>query len=415
MNQKFNFTSGIRNFTFLLMGVGLLSLVLTFLFDHTDGHMKFWSNVLQNTLFFTGIGFLALLIYCAKIMMYSGWHVVFKRVMESVTQFLFVGYFLLLILLAGAWLHAHHLFHWSNESAVAADELLQHKSSFLNLPWFTAATVLIVGIWCFFAWKIRQISIEEDSTGFASNFARTKKWAATFLPVGGFTSAAVIWYWLMSVDPHWYSTLYAWYSTASWLVSMVAVVVLLLIFLKSQGYYTDVTENHLHDLGKYLFAFSIFWTYLWFSQFLLIWYANIGEETVYFDTRFKHFKPIFFINIVMNFVAPFLILMRNSNKRKYGTMIFAASVIIIGHWIDFFQIIRPGLYNEARLHAEHSGHLAEFTNNWSGFTFPGILDIGCFIFFVGLFLYTVFTSLTKANLVASNDAYIEESLHHHVI
>jgi len=416
MDQKFNFTPGIKTFTYILMAVGVLSLGLTYAFDHTDHKMEFWATLLQNSLLFTGIGFMAIFFYCCQVLMYSGWHVQFKRIYEACSQFLYVGFILLLILLVAGLTHTHHLFHWLDPEAVAHDELLQHKSSFLNPMWFSIATVVIVGSWCFFVYKIRQVSVSEDSLGFGANYASMKKWAAIFLPVGGFSSTAIIWYWIMSVDPHWYSTLYAWYTTASWLVSMVAVIVLFLLYLKSKGYYEGVTSDHLHDLGKYLFAFSILWSYLWFDQFMLIWYANVGEETIYFDTRLKMpFKPVFFINLAINFLFPFLLLMRNSNKRKVGTMALAAGAILLGHWIDFFQIIRPGLYSEAQAHATHAGHLEQFTNDWAGFPFPSILDLGSMLFFVGIFLFVTFTSLSKAPLVAKNDAYLDESLHHHVV
>lgn len=415
MDQKFNFSSGVKTFTYILIALGLVSLGLTYFFDHTDHKMTFWATVLQNTLLFTGIGFMALFFYCCQILMYSGWHTQFKRVYEAFSQFLFVGFALLLVILITTVTHTNHLFHWADPVAVSKDALLQHKASFLNINWFSIATVVIVGAWCFFAYKIRQVSVEEDDLSFAANYAKMKKWAAIFLPVGGFSSAAIIWYWVMSIDAHWYSTLFAWYTTASWLVSMVAMVVLVLLYLKSKGYYPQVTSDHLHDLGKYLFAFSIFWTYLWFSQFLLIWYANVGEETVYFDTRLKYFKPLFFINLAMNFVLPFFVLMRNSTKRKIGTMALAAGGVVLGHWVDFFQIVRPGLYGEARIHAAHEGHLEHFVHDWAGFTFPGLLDLGSMLFFLGLFLFVVFRSLSKAPLVAKNDAYLDESLHHHVV
>ena len=414
-NQSFNFSSGTKLFTYGLMGVGLLSLILTFIFDKTDHHTEFWAVFLQNTVLFTGVGFLALLIYCAKVTMYSGWHVQFNRVFEAMSQFLFVGFVLLLFLLGGIYLDVHHLYHWSIPGIADHDELIRHKKGFLNKEAMAFATVLFVGMWCYFAHKIRSVSVEEDSLEFGANFKKMKTWAAVFLPVGGFSSAAIFWYWIMSIDPHWYSTLFAWYCTASFLATMTAILILILIFLKSRGYYEYVTSDHLHDLGKYLFAFSIFWTYLWFSQFLLIWYANIGEETVYFDTRLQYFKPIFFINLALNFAAPFLILMRNSTKRKVGTLTFAASLVLLGHWVDFFQIVRPGLFNEARLHAVEAGHTADFFSTWSGFTFPSLLDLGSFLFFAGLFLYVVFSYLSSSSLLPKNNAYLDESLNHHVV
>ena len=138
------------------------------------------------------------------------------------------------------------------------------------------------------------------------------------------------------------STLFAWYATISWFVSMLCVTVLTLIYLKSKGYYTQVTGDHFHDLGKYVFGFSVFWTYLWFSQYMLIWYGNVGEETVYFRQRFDEYPVLFYGNLIINFALPFLVLIRNDTKRKMGIMTVICSVVLIGHWIDYFLMIKPG-------------------------------------------------------------------------
>lgn len=255
-----------------------------------------------------------------------------------------------------------------------------------------------------------------------------------FLPIAGFTSAAAIWQWVMSIDAHWYSTMFAWYATSSWFVSMCSLTILLLIYLKSKGYYDGVTKDHFHDLGKYLFGFSIFWTYLWFSQYMLIWYANNGEETIYFKERMGKYSILFYANLVINFVAPLLILIRNDNKRKFGVIGFMAGLIFFGHWIDFFQMIKPGALITAKEHLEkhaahgtdaahkaaehataHGGHGVEAVSTFiTGFTIPGLLEIGTMLGFLGLFLYLTFNQLTKASLVPKRDPYLAESLHHHV-
>ena len=169
--------------------------------------------------------------------------------------------------------------------------------------------------------------MDEDQNGDGSyaHHKNLRVYAAIFLPIVGFSSAAMIWQWVMSLDSHWYSTLFAWYTATSWFVSMISLTILLLIWLKSNGYYKEVNENHIHDLGKFLFAFSVFWTYLWFSQFMLIWYANIGEETIYFKERYNNYPVLFFGNLAINFLVPFLILMRNDTKRKFGSVGIAVS------------------------------------------------------------------------------------------
>jgi hypothetical protein len=401
------------------MGLGLLCLAITFLTDD-ELHTRFWTNYLHNTVFFLGISFMAVFILAAFTTAWAGWHTLIKRIWEAFGAFLLPGLVLMLLVIVGLLGHFHHLYHWADPAEVAADPILQGKSSFLNPTWYTLGTVIIVGIWIFFAWKIRQISLDEDKNGGADfdHHRRLRIWTAAFLPIAGFSSAAVIWQWVMSIDAHWYSTLFAWYTGASWFVSTICLTILGIIFLKGQGYLENVTEEHLHDLGKYLFAFSIFWTYLWFSQFMLIWYANVGEETVYFYERRENYPVLFYGNLIINFLVPFFILMRNDTKRKYGTLVFVSIVVFFGHWWDFFQMIKPGARHTAMeaLH-HHAAEAADHAHSLgfaAGFTIPGLLEIGTMLGFLAFFIYVVFNSLAKASLVPQNDPYLQESLHHHV-
>jgi len=434
MNQ-FVFSSKIRNVLIGFMILGLLCLGLSFFIDGSAYHARFWSNYLHNTVFFTGIAFISLFVLAAFITAYAGWYTVMKRIWEAYSLFLIPGLGLLLVLIIGIWGHFHHLYHWTDAEVVANDPILSGKSSFLNKYWYTFGTLLFVGAWIFFALRLRNLSLEEDRNGSTIDFSVHNKirfWAALFLPIAAFTSAAMVWQWIMSIDSHWYSTLFAWYCSASWFVAAMALTILMIIFLKSLGYYENVTSDHLHDLGKYLFAFSIFWTYLWFSQYMLIWYGNVGEETVYYHQRLNNYPVLYYGNLLINFVLPFFVLMRNDTKRKYGTLIFVSIAVFFGHWWDFFQMIKPGVFltaMEAKAHSaghemtgsasdaghgpvEELGHGA--TEFAMGFTIPGLLEIGIMLGFLAFFLYFVFQQLAKAPLLAKNDPYIQESLHHHV-
>jgi hypothetical protein len=204
---------------------------------------------------------------------------------------------------------------------------------------------------------------------------------------------------------------------------MIALTILLLIWLKQNGYYEIVNDSHIHDLGKFLFAFSVFWTYLWFSQFMLIWYANVGEETIYFRERYDNYPALFFGNLAVNFLVPFIILMRNDTKRKFGSVGLVSMIVLLGHWVDFFLMIKPGALitaNHALHHADEAshadhGHAGEHVSNFvSGFTMPGLLELGTFLGFLGLFLFVALSALSRAALVPKNDPYLNESLHHHV-
>lgn len=468
--ENFVFSSRAKTVTGGTAIFGLLLLIASYFVDGGEGHhMRFWTNFLHNSVFFVGISFMACFAYAAFTTAYAGWFVQFKRVWESFGMFLLPGLFLMGVIIVGLFLHSHHLYHWNDEEAVAADAILQHKSAFLNKYWYTGATVIFMGIWYFFISRIRQISIDEDKNGTADykHHAKIKAYAAPFLIILGFTTAACIWQWIMSLDAHWYSTMFAWYASASLFVAMTALTIMLLIYLKSRGYFPGINAEHFHDLGKYLFAISIFWTYVWFSQFMLIWYGNVGEETIYFRTRMDNYPVLFWGNLLLNFIAPFFILMRNDTKRKFGTLFFASAIVFFGHWFDFFNMIKPAA-RESLEHMTHhdaghgdeehatmdaasqgddhaaagAGHEAHgdehghadaghgdghhasaydvgesntrvFLPYKAGYTVPGLLEIGTFLGFLGGFLFFVLSSLSKAPLEPKKDPYFEESLHHH--
>ncbi len=424
MNQ-FTFEGRQKTVLGSLMLLGIICMVITF-FNDDPYHTRFWTNFLHNTVFFTGIAFISLFTLAAFTTAYAGWHTVMKRVWEAYSLFLVVGFVFLLVLVAGVWMHWHHLYHWAVDGLTdpanpGYDAILAGKSGFLNKGWYTFGTIIIVGIWIMFAMRLRSLSVQEDSQGGGdySIHRKIKVTSAIFLPIAAFTSCAMIWQWIMSIDAHWYSTMFAWYTTASWMVSALAITILMLIYLKSKGYYQNVTPEHFHDIGKYLFGFSVFWTYLWFSQYMLIWYANNGEETGYFLHRVNHYPVIWYANLALNFVLPFLILMRNDTKRKFGTLGFVSVIVLIGHWVDFFMMIKPGALitaKEAALHAAggHGGHGDLTFDFMMGFTIPGFLEIGTFLGFGALFVYVAFSQLAKAKLEPEHDPYLGESLHHHV-
>jgi hypothetical protein len=188
--------------------------------------------------------------------------------------------------------------------------------------------------------------------------------------------------------------MYGWYVFASFWVTGIAVITLTTIHIKSKGYLKEVNVNHLHDLGKYMFAFSIFWTYVTYCQFMLIWYANIPEETIYFKHRFEHYKALFYLVFILNFVLPFLILMSRDAKRNVVSLTIAACIIIIGHFLDFYLMIMPGVLGD------HAGF--------------GILEIFLPCLFIGVLILVTHTRLSNAALINHNHPYLEESLHHEI-
>jgi hypothetical protein len=213
--------------------------------------------------------------------------------------------------------------------------------------------------------------------------------SVAFLAFFLFTESMMSWDWIMSLDPHWFSTLFGWYVLATFLVSAVTVIAIVTVYLKSKGYLEFVNDSHIHDLAKFMFGFSIFWTYLWFSQFMLIWYADMPEETTYFVQRFEEYKLPFLGMIPMNFIFPILLLINSDYKRIPQFIIGAGVVVLLGHYLDVFVMIMP----------------ATVGGEW----FIGVPEIGALLFFIGLFIYTTFTSLSKAPLLAKGNPFLHES------
>jgi hypothetical protein len=261
-------------------------------------------------------------------------------------------------------------------------------------------------MWWLLGRKMRSMSLESDKHG-TMDYETGKKWiwkntvwASLYAVFFGLSVASTIpWLWIMSIDAHWYSTMFSWYTFASTFVSGMSLVALFIIFLKNRGQLEYVTEEHLHDVGKFMFAFSVFWTYLWFSQYMLIWYSNQPEETKYFIERIGtadksgpyHF--LFFLNLVLNFLCPLLILMKKGAKRNWTLITVMAVVIIFGHWIDFYQMVMPGTMKD---HAE----MMPF-------------EFGIAALFIGLIMLGVGRYFTKHPLTAKNHPFLKESMIHH--
>lgn len=396
MADQFEFTSGRKKAIYLLIGLGLIALIIGIIMaagGHGHWSAKVWSNILVNNMFFLGIALASLFFIAAHYVALGGWHVLVKRVMESMSMFIPVAGILMLVIIIGLITHKHHIYHWADADAVAHDPILQGKSAYLNIPFFTIRFVIYFGLWSLFAFLLRKQSLAEDRLGGLSPYKKSKVFSAIFLIIFAISSSTMSWDFMMSINAHWYSTLFGWYTFSSIFVSALAAMIILTIYLKSKGYLPQVNREHLHDLGKYMFAFSIFWTYLWFSQYMLIWYSNLGEETMYYRERIDNYKFLFYANLVINFLVPFLALMKRNSKRKLGTLAAMSLILLFGHWLDFYLMITPGATgNEVSL---------------------GVYDIAMLVGYAGLFLLVFFSSLSKAPLTAVNHPFYKESVHHH--
>lgn len=364
---------------------------------HALGQMqnKPWAALYVAALFFMLISLGVLAFYAIQHAAQAGWSPLLFRVMEAISSYLVPGAIIVyvLLVLASIQFHHNHLFVWMDKDVMAADELLQKKSGYLNVPFFLIRAAIFMGGWILYRHFARKNGLALDETHDAAYYKKNFKLSAGFLAFFLVSESMMSWDWIMSVDPHWFSTLFGWYVFASFVVSGVTVIALVSLYLKSRGYLEQVNNSHIHDLAKFMFGFSVFWTYLWFSQFMLIWYANIPEEVVYFKFRIEHYNLPFFGMVVMNFVFPILILINTDFKRVPWIISMAGIVILCGHYLDFHNMIYPATVGE----------------HW----FIGISEISSILFFAGLFIFVVFTTLTKAPLVPKGNPLIEESKHFH--
>jgi hypothetical protein len=358
-----------------------------------------WSAFYVALFFFLGITLLVLAFYAIQRVAQAGWSIVLFRVMEAITANIVPTSIFMLFIIVAAVLHINHMFPWMAEGVFTPghenyDPIVDGKSWWMNLPGWAIRSVFYLVIWNAYRWFIRKNSIKEDT---ANDGGKTYKLnynvSVVFLFLFMLTESMMSWDWIMGLDPHWFSTLFAWYVLASLLVSALTVIAFVTIYLRSKGALPFVNDSHIHDLTKFMFGFSVFWTYLWFAQFMLIWYADIPEETTYFVARFNEYKLPFIAMVVMNFAFPVLLLLNSDFKSRPWLVVIGGIVIILGHYIDIFVMVMPSTVGA----------------QWSF----GVPEISSVLFLLGIFIYTVFSSFAKAKPLPQANPFLEESEHFH--
>ncbi len=351
-----------------------------------------------NNMFFVGLGIIGVFFFAIQYASQAAWSTGMLRVSMAIGNWLPIAF---VLILGVFWFGKHDLFHWTHEylydpNSPQYDPIIAGKQPYLNMPFYLARMVVFLVVWYMFFMYMKKHALAEDLEGGVDHWKKIRSASAWFLVFFAVSSSMAAWDWVMSIDTHWFSTMFGWYTFSSWWVSGLAMITLLVIYLKEKGYLSIVNANHLHDIGKFIFGFSIFWTYLWFSQFLLIYYANIPEETVYFVERLTspQYRWVFYFNIIINFLFPFLALMTRDSKRHMPILKIVAIVVLIGHWFDFYLMVTPGVMKME-----------------GGF---GLMEIGSALIFLAAFLWIVLANLAKHPLIAKNHPTLEESLHHHI-
>lgn len=396
---NFSFPSKAKMASFILMGLGLVSIICMFMMDHNEDpeyhNNRAWANVFAGSFFFMAIGLAAAFFLGLQYAAEAGWATTIKRVIEAVTMYLPWGLSLMLLLFILGQLHVHHIYHWMDPEAAVHDKIIAGKIGYFGIFWWVRTILYMIG-WVWFTMKLRKNSLEADKLDIDVNNTyhwKNVKLGAWFMVVFAVTSSTSAWDWLMSIDVHWFSTLFGWYIFAGMWISALVSITVLIVWLKKLGYLEYVTESTVHDMGKWMFAISFLWTYLYFSQFMLIWYSNIPEEVIYFQTRWESYKALMWTVMFINFAFPMIMLMSRDSKRNFFFLMFVGAIIFIGHYLDLIMIVMPGTV----------GH------HWTGLSW---MEFGTFFFFLGLFIYVVLNALTKAPLLVKNHPFLQESLHH---
>ena len=358
-----------------------------------------WSAFYVALFFSLGITLLVLAFYAIQRVAQVGWSILILRVMEAITANLLPTSIIMLVVIVASVMHLNHIFPWMAEGTVDPtsdnyDAIIDGKSGWMNATGFLIRSIAYLLIWNAYRFFIRRSSIKEDTAN-DGNKTYKKNFTASvvFLFLFMITESMMSWDWIMGLDPHWFSTLFGWYVLATLLVSALTVIAFFTIYFRSKGALPGVNDSHIHDLAKFMFGFSVFWTYLWFSQFMLIWYADIPEETTYFVMRFTEYKLPFLGMVVMNFVFPILLLLNSDFKSKPWFVFIGGFVILVGHYVDVFIMVMPSTVG----------------SQW----YFGIPEMSAICFFVGLLIFTTLRAFSKVSPIPAGNPFLKESEHFH--
>lgn len=377
----------VRNVLASVTALGLAGSVAGYVVDHRQFAFSWlvslaWAVTLSmGALFFVMVGHLT----------GASWSVATRRIKENLAAAIPAGALLFLPVAFSL----HELYEWTHAEVVAQDPLLQGKAPWLNEPAFLIRTAVYFAIWSLLALKLRSLSVRQDETG--GSLALTKaaaRWSAAGMILAMITVALASFDWLMSLEPHWYSTIFGVYVYAGGALAAMAALALILIALRKAGTLrTAVRMSHYHDIGKWIFALTVFWAYIAFSQYLLIWYANLPEETVWFQHRLTgSWQAVAAVLLFGNFVAPFLILISRAAKRRLGVLAIAAAWMLVMHYVDLYWIAMPVL------------HRAGASPHW--------MDAAAFLAIAGAFGLAFWTRTKNDAVAPVGDLRFTDSLEH---
>ena len=386
MENTYTISNKLKALAGVLILIGAVAIVHGFMSDPA----RTWNNILLNNMYYISISMGALLFFSLQYITNSGWSALFQRIPLALGAWLPVGALFMLLLYFGL----PDIYKWAQPGITETDKLILHKQPFLNVPFYMIRIVLYFAMWLGLFVVLRRYALREDSTTDLTPFSKLRYYSKVFIFVAAFFFSLAAMDWIMTIDAHWYSTLFGFRAAVTSIYYAVAVIILIIFWLRRLGFFGEFNDAHRHDFARYLFRFSIVWGYLWFMQFLIIWYANIPELTAYYYPRFiGEWRVLFYSEPLINFAIPFIVMMSDDVGKNKIVMKTISILLIFGLWISLFLQIMPG-----------STGLLRF----------GFIEAGSWLGFTGLFLLLVFSALGKAPLTPKNHPQLHESIHHHI-
>ena len=385
MKDQLNLSGSFKIIVGIFMAIGLAALISGFIIDP----QRTWANYLLSNYYFLMVALGAAFFIALQYISQAGWSAGFKRVGEAMAGYVPVaGIFFLLIIFG-----MKSLYEWAHTGASDHDPLIAHKSPYLNVPFYYIRLILYFSLWTLMIWRLRMASLKEDLEGGMKWFYKSEHYSKVLIFIMALTVSLSAIDWIKSIDVHWISALFALKNFVASFYHGVTILILIVFILHGRGYFTFINRYHLQDFSRYIFMLAIVWGYFWFVQFMLIWYGNIPEETVYFVKRWETgWKVLFFCEILFNWFIPFVLLLHARTSRSKPVIFFVIIMLIIGHYIDLYMQIMPGTTGTLQF---------------------GFIEAGIFMGFSGLFAFVTGYWLSKAPLIPVNHPYLGESLEHH--
>lgn len=326
----------------------------------------------------------------------ASWSVTLRRPAEFIGAGVVGPVILLVPVVLALLMGSSSIFPWNDAELVAGDKILRGKQAFLNAPFFAVRTAVYVAVWVIAGLWLLRTSLKQDESGDKLLTLKMERRSAPMLIAMALTTTFGAFDWLMSLEPHWFSTIYGIYIFAGGMVGVLAVLsIIAAVWVKKAKHPKLVTTEHLHDIVKLLFGFNCFWAYIAFSQYLLIWYANIPEETMWLKHRQEHgWDAVTMLLVFGHFVFPFIALMPRAAKRNANIVIGMSVWLLLMHWADMYWLVYPQF-----------SHTPAF----------GLIEIAGLAFALGATALAVNRFAKGQNSICLRDPRLEESVSHHVI